>query len=102
MIPVLLGVGRESILIGQRCDRHDGNCTVTVVYLFGLLFERERRDREHIHGRSGTTCGSYLIVDAASDGHDSRGYLQLVRERQNEQLHAVSSRSWTRAIVEGR
>lgn len=92
MIAVLLGIGHESILIGQRCNRHDGNCTVTVLYLFGLLFERKRRDRERIHGCCGTTRGSHLILDSASNGHDSRGYLQFVRERQDEQLHAVSRR----------
>lgn len=90
MIAVLLGIGHESILIGQRCNRHDGNSTVTVVYLFGLLFEGKRRDREHIDGCRSPTRGSYLIVDPASNSHDFRGYLQFVRERQNDQLHAVS------------
>lgn len=94
---MLLGVGHESILIGQWCDRHHGNFTVTVVYLFGLLFERERCNSKHIRGRSSATRSSYLIVDFASNSHDFGRYLQFVCEWQNEQLHAVSRLLSTRS-----
>lgn len=90
MISVLLGVSHESILVGQRCDWHHGNRTITVVHLFGLLFKGKRRDRKHIPGCGGVTRGSYLIVDLASNSYDLRGYLQFARERQNKQLYAVS------------
>lgn len=90
MIPVLLGAEYEPVPVGQRRGRNRRNYATAVVYLLRLLSEGERRDRQHIRGHGGATRGGHLLVDSASDGHDFRGHLQFARERQNEQLHAVS------------
>lgn len=98
MIAVLLGAEYEPILVGQRRGRHRRNYAAAIVYFLWILSERERRDRKHIRGHGGATRSGYLVVDSASDGHDFREHLQFAGERQNEQLHAVSSRLTMRLI----